>query len=71
MICVKNFSGFLSVSADGSWVCEMANRHKKERHPDPVSDNLCSLHMYIETFQIIFCPYVVMKIFRPQVSLLR
>ena len=37
MISVKNFSGFVSISGDGSWVCEGEGRHKPERHPDPVS----------------------------------
>lgn len=37
VISVKNLSGFLSVSADGSWVCEGGSKHKTERLPDPVS----------------------------------
>ncbi|XP_059456994.1 uncharacterized protein LOC132186895 [Corylus avellana] len=36
VISVKNLSGFLSVSADGSWVCEGGSKHKTERLPDPV-----------------------------------
>ncbi|KAJ7949896.1 NERD domain-containing protein [Quillaja saponaria] len=38
LISVKNFSGFLSTNADGSWVCEGQGRHKEERHPDPVAE---------------------------------
>ncbi|GLT72765.1 hypothetical protein SLA2020_446690 [Shorea laevis] len=34
VMSVKNLSGFLSVNADGSWVCE--GKHKTERLPDPV-----------------------------------
>lgn len=37
MISVKNFSGFVGIDADGSWVCTGHNKHKTERHPDPVS----------------------------------
>jgi hypothetical protein len=37
VISVKNLSGFLSVNADGSWVCEGGSKHKTERLPDPVS----------------------------------
>jgi hypothetical protein len=40
VISVKNFSGFVSISGDGSWVCEGEGRHKSERHPDPVSFSL-------------------------------
>ncbi|XP_061354533.1 uncharacterized protein LOC133299119 [Gastrolobium bilobum] len=38
VISVKNFSGILTVSGDGSWVCEKPDRHKRERHPDPVAE---------------------------------
>ncbi|KAG6750916.1 hypothetical protein POTOM_045431 [Populus tomentosa] len=38
VISVKNFSGFVSISGDGSWVCEGEGRHKPERHPDPVEE---------------------------------
>lgn len=37
MICVKNISGFVSMSADGSWICEGDGRQKSEILPDPVS----------------------------------
>ena len=44
VISVKNFSGIISIDADGSWVCNAGDRHKAERHPDPVSPlNLCFL----------------------------
>lgn len=38
VISVKNFSGSVSISGDGSWVCEGEGRHKSERHPDPVEE---------------------------------
>ncbi|XP_062147395.1 uncharacterized protein LOC133855280 [Alnus glutinosa] len=38
VISVKNLSGFLSVNADGSWVCEGGSKHKTERLPDPVAE---------------------------------
>lgn len=41
MIAVRNFSGIMTVHADGSWVCEKPDKHKVERHPDPVR-NRCS-----------------------------
>lgn len=34
---VKNLSGFVTVNADGSWVCEAVGRHRSAVHPDPVS----------------------------------
>lgn len=37
VISVKNFSGILTIGGDGSWVCEKPDKHKAERHPDPVS----------------------------------
>lgn len=37
VICVKNLSGFVSMSADGSWICEGDGRQKSEILPDPVS----------------------------------
>uniref|UniRef100_A0A2P2KTF1 Uncharacterized protein LOC8280503 n=1 Tax=Rhizophora mucronata TaxID=61149 RepID=A0A2P2KTF1_RHIMU len=36
VISVKNFHGFVSISADGSWVCQGEGRHKADQHPDPV-----------------------------------
>ncbi|KAB5529756.1 hypothetical protein DKX38_019837 [Salix brachista] len=38
VISVKNFSGFISISRDGSWVCEGEGKHKEERHPDPLEE---------------------------------
>ncbi|KAJ6763280.1 hypothetical protein OIU79_023928 [Salix purpurea] len=38
VISVKNFSGFISISRDGSWVCEGEGKHKQERHPDPLEE---------------------------------
>ena len=37
VVLVKNISGFVSVSADGSWICEGDGRQKSEILPDPVS----------------------------------
>ncbi|KAK4284971.1 hypothetical protein QN277_001729 [Acacia crassicarpa] len=36
VVSVKNFSGLVSVSTDGSWVCESPGSHREKRHPDPV-----------------------------------
>ncbi|XP_042981490.1 uncharacterized protein LOC122311137 isoform X3 [Carya illinoinensis] len=36
VISVMNLSGFVSVNADGSWVCEGGSKHKSERLLDPV-----------------------------------
>ncbi|GLT76659.1 hypothetical protein SLA2020_483080 [Shorea laevis] len=36
VISVKNLSGIVSVSGDGSWVCEHEGRHRAERYPDPI-----------------------------------
>ncbi|GMY06914.1 Plasma membrane isoform 1 [Fagus crenata] len=38
VISVKNLSGFVSVNADGSWVCEGGSKHKAEHLPDPVAE---------------------------------
>ncbi|PIA25392.1 hypothetical protein AQUCO_11700006v1 [Aquilegia coerulea] len=35
VINVKNFSGFIQVDSDGSWICTGDHKHKTERHPDP------------------------------------
>lgn len=45
VICVKNLSGFVSMSADGSWICEGDGRQNSEIMPDPVS----SFHFKIVT----------------------
>ncbi|XP_038888004.1 uncharacterized protein LOC120077943 [Benincasa hispida] len=38
VICVKNLSGFVSMSADGSWICEGDGRQKSAILPDPVAE---------------------------------
>ncbi|KAK6926191.1 Nuclease-related domain, NERD [Dillenia turbinata] len=38
VILVKNFSGLISIDADGSWVFTHETKHKSERHPDPVAE---------------------------------
>ncbi|XP_048226045.1 uncharacterized protein LOC8280503 [Ricinus communis] len=38
VISVKNFSGLVSITGDGSWVCEGHGKHKPEHHPDPVEE---------------------------------
>ncbi|GMH29523.1 hypothetical protein Nepgr_031366 [Nepenthes gracilis] len=38
VISVKNFSGFVAVKSDGSWVCMSDHKHKEEHHLDPVAD---------------------------------
>lgn len=37
VISVKNLSGFVSVNANGSWVCEGNGRGRADTLPDPVS----------------------------------
>lgn len=37
MIAVKNLSGIVTVTSDGSWVCEGGKHHTTETFPDPVS----------------------------------
>ncbi|KAJ4827666.1 hypothetical protein Tsubulata_017676 [Turnera subulata] len=51
VVSVKNFSGFVSISGDGSWVCEGEGRHKPERHPDPIEEikkQVSILESYLE-----------------------
>ncbi|CAK7333655.1 unnamed protein product [Dovyalis caffra] len=51
VISVKNFSGFVSISGDGSWVFEGEGRHKPDRHPDPVAETkkqVSILESYLE-----------------------
>ncbi|KAH9728096.1 NERD domain-containing protein [Citrus sinensis] len=38
VMSVKNLSGFVTVNADGSWVCEAVGRHRSAVHPDPVAE---------------------------------
>ncbi|XP_028800247.1 uncharacterized protein LOC114755526 isoform X2 [Neltuma alba] len=35
VVSVKNFSGLVSVSTGGNWVCESPGRHRAKHHPDP------------------------------------
>ncbi|XP_057999373.1 uncharacterized protein LOC131178434, partial [Hevea brasiliensis] len=37
VISVKNLSGLVTISGDGSWVCE-SSKHKAEHFPDPVGE---------------------------------
>ncbi|KAF5189393.1 plasma protein [Thalictrum thalictroides] len=51
VINVKNFSGFIQVDSDGSWICTRGNAHKTERHPDPVEETkkqVAILESYLE-----------------------
>lgn len=51
VVSVKNFSGFLTIHGDGSWVCEKPDKHKAERHPDPVEEakkQVAILESYLE-----------------------
>ncbi|XP_077244815.1 plasma protein isoform X2 [Tasmannia lanceolata] len=51
VIAVRNFSGFVDVDTDGSWVCTGEKRHKGERHPDPVVETkrqVAILESYLE-----------------------
>ncbi|CAN8307858.1 unnamed protein product [Cochlearia groenlandica] len=36
VICVKNLSGIVTVTSDGSWVCEGVKHHKNQTYPDPL-----------------------------------
>ncbi|CAH2065550.1 unnamed protein product [Thlaspi arvense] len=36
VVGVKNLSGFVTVTSDGSWVCEGGKHHRTETYPDPV-----------------------------------
>ncbi|KAI3933220.1 hypothetical protein MKW92_007278 [Papaver armeniacum] len=36
VINVKNFSGFVDIDTDGSWICTGAKQRKAEKHPNPV-----------------------------------
>ncbi|KNA14844.1 hypothetical protein SOVF_103660 [Spinacia oleracea] len=38
VVSVKNLAGFVSVNADGSWLCISDHKHKEEHHPDPVAE---------------------------------
>ncbi|KAB1205314.1 hypothetical protein CJ030_MR7G012050 [Morella rubra] len=51
LISVKNLSGFISVNADGAWVCEGGRKHKAECLPDPVVEakrQVSILESYLE-----------------------
>ncbi|XP_010273144.1 PREDICTED: uncharacterized protein LOC104608757 isoform X2 [Nelumbo nucifera] len=51
VVSVKNFSGFVGIDDDGSWVCTSENKHKTERHPDPVLETkrqVTVLESYLE-----------------------
>ncbi|KAJ8761696.1 hypothetical protein K2173_004472 [Erythroxylum novogranatense] len=51
VISVKNLYGFVSISGDGSWVCEGEGRHKAERHSDPIEEikkQTSVLELYLE-----------------------
>ncbi|XP_044477859.1 uncharacterized protein LOC123205108 isoform X1 [Mangifera indica] len=38
VVSVKNFSGFVSINGDGSWVCEGQHGHRAQHYPDPVEE---------------------------------
>ncbi|KAF3516362.1 hypothetical protein DY000_02063042 [Brassica cretica] len=40
VIGVKNLSGIVTVTSDGSWVCEAGKHHTTQTYPDPV--RLCN-----------------------------
>ncbi|XP_027361240.1 uncharacterized protein LOC113869218 [Abrus precatorius] len=51
VICVRNFSGILTIGDDGSWVCEKPGKHKVERHLNPVEEarkQVSILESYLE-----------------------
>lgn len=57
VICVKNISGFVSMSADGSWICEGDGRQKSEILPDPVAETrrwASILELYLERRGVAF-----------------
>ncbi|KAE8687339.1 cinnamoyl-CoA reductase 1-like isoform X1 [Hibiscus syriacus] len=51
VISVKNVSGFVTISEDGTWTCEGGHSHRKERLPDPVVEvkkRVSVLESYLE-----------------------
>ncbi|KAL1813620.1 hypothetical protein DCAR_0625982 [Daucus carota subsp. sativus] len=51
VVSVKRFGGFVSINADGSWVCVGGSKHKEERHPDPIAETkqqIAILESYLE-----------------------
>ncbi|XP_057970048.1 uncharacterized protein LOC131159298 [Malania oleifera] len=51
VISVKNFCGFVSIDADGRWVCTGEKAHKSKWHPDPVAETrrqVAILESYLE-----------------------
>ncbi|XP_044477751.1 uncharacterized protein LOC123205025 isoform X2 [Mangifera indica] len=38
VVSVKNFSGFVSINGDGSWVCEGQHGYRSQHYPDPVEE---------------------------------
>ncbi|KAJ4951803.1 hypothetical protein NE237_028635 [Protea cynaroides] len=57
VISVKNFSGFVGIDADGTWVCTGDRKPKTERYPDPVIDTkrqVAILESYLEQRGVTF-----------------
>lgn len=51
VVSVKRFGGFVSINADGSWVCVGGSKHKEEHHPDPIAETkqqIAILESYLE-----------------------
>ncbi|KAI4322017.1 hypothetical protein L6164_021744 [Bauhinia variegata] len=73
VISVKNFSGFVSVGGDGSWVCEKAGKHRADRHPDPVAEarkQASILESYLEKRGVVLPEeYISFKVILPNPKL--
>ncbi|XP_043718399.1 uncharacterized protein LOC122666281 isoform X1 [Telopea speciosissima] len=57
VISVKNYSGFVGIDADGTWVCTGDRTRKTERYPDPVAETkrqISILEAYLEQRGVTF-----------------
>ncbi|XP_043693951.1 uncharacterized protein LOC122644636 [Telopea speciosissima] len=57
VISVKNFSGFVGIDTDGTWICTDDGKHKTERYPDPVVETkiqVAILESYLEQRGVTF-----------------
>ncbi|KAE9606483.1 hypothetical protein Lalb_Chr09g0320121 [Lupinus albus] len=73
VILVKNYSGILTISGDGSWVCEKPDIHKVERHSDPVAEakkQASILESYLEQRGVVLPEgYISFKVILPNPKL--
>ncbi|KAL5973876.1 hypothetical protein ACLOJK_030535 [Asimina triloba] len=52
VVAVRNFSGFVDIEKDGSWICSDSKSRRKELHPDPVRLCMALLFMPVKYFHI-------------------